>query len=177
VIVSLVAIPLLVLLVACGGDKKESPSNSDNGGSSSSGSSGSTGTSGSTGSGSNTGSTSSNDGAFSIENCKQYASLAVAGQAAFGTTSNFKLDQKALDKLVKETPSEIRSDMQVVITAIVDVYTGFEKLGLNLSDPSSFAKLDSAKIAELEKLTAKFDEKKFTDASEKIEKYFATRCS
>jgi hypothetical protein len=48
---------------------------------------------------------------------------------------------------------------------------------LNLSDPSSFAKLDSAKIAELEKLTAKFDEKKFTDASEKIEKYFATRCS
>ena len=168
VLVSLVAIPLLVLLVACGGDKKDSSSSNDGGGSNSSSSSGG---------GSNNGSVSSNDGATSLENCKAYASMEAAATQAFGTGSTFKLDEKALNDLAKNSPSEIRSDMTLVVGTIVEVFKSMEKLGVNFNDPSSFARMDAAKLAEFEKIGAKFDDKKFVDASERIDKYFVSKCS
>jgi len=169
VLVSLVAIPLLVLLVACGGDKKESSSSNDGGGSNSSSSSGG---------GSNNGSVSSNDGAASLENCKQYAAMEAAATKAFGSAgSSFKIDEKALNDLAKNSPSEIRSDMTLVVGTIVEVFQSMEKLGVNFNDPSSFARMDAAKLAEFEKISAKFEDKKFTDASERIEKYFVSKCS
>jgi hypothetical protein len=175
VIMSLVAVPLLVLLVACGGDKKDSSSSSNDGGSSNSSASNSNSGGGSSNSGG--GATTSNDGALSLENCKAYASMEAAATQAFGTTSNFKLDEKALNDLAKNSPSEIRSDMTLVVGTIIEVFKGFEKLGVNFNNPSSFATLDAAKLAEFEKLGAKFDDKKFTDASERIEKYFVSKCS
>jgi len=171
VLVSLVAIPLLVLLVACGGDKKESSSSNDGGGSNSSSSSNPSSSGGSNNS------TSSNDGAISLENCKAYASMEAAATQAFGTGSTFKLDQKALNDLAKNSPSEIRSDMTLVVGTIVEVFQSIEKLGVNFNDPSSFARMDAAKLAEFEKVSAKFEDKKFTDASERIEKYYVSKCS
>lgn len=170
-IMSLVAVPLLVLLVACGGDKKDSSSSND-GGSTSSNASSSSGSSNSGG-----GATTSNDGAASLENCKAYASMEAAASQAFGTASNFKLDQKALNDLVKNSPSEIRNDMTLVVGTIIEVFQSMEKLGVNFNDPSSFARMDAAKLAEFEKLGAKFEDKKFTDASERIEKYYISKCS
>lgn len=174
-LVSLIAIPLLVFLVACGGDKKDSSSNNDGGGSNSSSSSGASSSSSS--GGGNNNSVSSNDGALSLENCKAFASMEAAATQAFGTGSTFKLDTKALDDLVKASPSEIRGDMTLVVGTIVEVFQGFEKLGVNFNNPASFGTLDAAKLAEFEKLGAKFDDKKFTDASERIEKYFVSKCS
>src|SRR5688572_14329355 len=122
ILVSLVAVPLLVLLVACGGDKKENSSSSDGGGSSPSNSSSSSSGGGSTG-----GSVSSNDGALSLENCKSYAAMEAAATKAFGGTgSTFKLDEKALNDLAKNSPSEIRSDMTLVVATIVEVFQGME---------------------------------------------------
>ena len=172
VLVSLVAIPLLVLLVACGGDKKESSSSNDGGGSDTSSSSNSSG------GGSNNSNTSSNDGAVSPENCKSYAAMEAAATKAFGGTgSTFKIDEKALNDLAKNSPSEIRSDMTLVVGTIVEVFQSMEKLGVNFNDPSSFARMDAAKLAEFEKIGAKFDDKKFVDASERIDKYFVSKCS
>ena len=171
VLVSLIAIPLLVLLVACGGDKKDSPSGNDGGGSNPSSSSNADG-------GSSTGSLSSNDGALSLDNCKQYQQLDAAATAAFSSAfSSLKVDEKALNDLVKASPSEIRGDMTLVVGTIVEFFQGVEKLGVNINNPASFATMDAAKLAEFEKLGAKFDDQKFTEASERIEKYYIDKCS
>jgi hypothetical protein len=172
-LVSLVAIPLLVLLVACGGDKKESSSSNDGGGSSPSNSSSSSSGGGSTG-----GSVSSNDGASSLENCKQYQQLDAAATAAFSSAfSSLKVDEKALNDLVKASPSEIRNDMTLVVGSIIEFFQGVEKLGINFNDPAALARMDAAKLAEFEKLGEKFDDAKFTAAAERIEKYYVSKCS
>ena len=172
VLVSLITIPLLVFLIACGGDKKDSSSNSDGGGSNSSNAGG-----GSTGS-SGGGSVSSNDGALSLENCKQYQQMDAAATAAFSSAfSNLKVDEKALNDLVKNSPGEIRNDMTLVVGTIIEFFQGVQKLGVNFNDPAAMARIDAAKLAEFEKLGAKFEDKKFTDASERIEKYYVSKCS
>jgi hypothetical protein len=67
--------------------------------------------------------------------------------------------------------------MTLVVGTIVEVFQSMEKLGVNFNDPSSFARMDAAKLAEFEKLGAKFDDKKFVDASERIDKYYVSKCS
>jgi hypothetical protein len=170
VIVSLIAIPLLVLLVACGGDKKDSSSSNDGGGSSSN-SSNSGGSSG--------GSVSSNDGALSLDNCRQYASFAAtaAGASAQAFNPNQKVDKKAFEDMVKASPSEIRSDMQVIADALISWVTELEKVGVNLNDPSSFARLDPAKLQQLENASKKLEDPKVEAAFDKVDKFFTSKCS
>jgi hypothetical protein len=169
-LLSLVAIPLLALLIACGGDKKDDSSSSsdgDSGGSSSSQSSGSSGDD-----------RASSSDSVSLENCKEYASLETAALAAFGTSSSgqFKFDKGAFDKIVKASPKEIRADMQILVDALVGYFEVLDKAGL--TDPS---KLDPAKLqaaqADLEKAAAKMEEKKVVDASARVEAYFEKNCS
>ena len=66
--------------------------------------------------------------------------------------------------------------MQTIVDALVGFFEVLDKSGLN--DPS---KLDPAKIqaaqADLEKASAKLEDKKFTDASARVEAYFAKQCS
>jgi hypothetical protein len=169
----LVSISLVVLLVACGGKKKDD-SSSSSGGDSSSSSSQSSG-SGSSGSSSS----SSSDADISLENCKAYASLETAATSAFGTSSSgqIKVDKDALNKLVKASPNEIKADMQVLVDALVGYVEAVNKLGVNLNDPQAIAKMDPSKLQELQKLSEKFDDKKLTDASDRVEAYFTKHCS
>lgn len=167
-LLSLIAIPLLALLIACGGgDDKDDSSSSDSGGDSSSSSGGS----------GSSGDDSSNDGDISLENCKAYTSMETAAAAAFSTSSDgkSKLDKGALDKLVKASPKEIKSDMQIIVDALVGFFEVLDKSGL--TDPS---KLDPAKLqaaqADLEKAGAKLEDKKFLDASSRVEAYFQKNC-
>lgn len=170
---ALIAIPLLALVIACGGSDKKDDSSSSSGSSD-------TGTSQSSGSGSN--SSSGDDRAsgdsVSLENCKEYTAFATTAAAAFAPSASgqFKLDKSALDKMVKASPKEIRSDMQTVIGALISYFDVLDKAGL--TDPS---KLDPAKLqaaqADLEKAAAKLDEKKVQDASERIEAFFEKHCS
>jgi hypothetical protein len=181
VLYSVVAVPLLALLVACGGgSKKDSSSSSSNSNppTSSTGSSANSSSS-SGGSSSSTGSSSSNDGSISLDNCKQYTNLENLAQAGFGSpgSTDFKIDKDALDKLVKASPSEIRNDMQLVVSTIEDVFDSIQKLGVNLNDPASLQKLDAAKLQQLETISNKFDDQKFQDASDRIEAYFVKKCS
>lgn len=175
ILLSLIAIPLVALLVACGGGSKDKSSSDDSGsGSSSSSSQDSSGSSGSSGSSSS----SSSDADISLENCKEFASMEAAAGAAFGTsnTGATKLDKGALDKMVKASPKEIRADVQTIVDGLVAFFEVMDKAGLN--DPS---KLDPAKLqaaqADLEKAGAKLEEKKFTDASARVEAYFQKHCS
>ncbi|HEX5141541.1 MAG TPA: hypothetical protein VFX19_11395 [Dehalococcoidia bacterium] len=182
VLYSLLAVPLLFLLVACGGgSKKDNSSTSSNGNAatSSSGSSANSSSSSGGSSSSSSGSSSSNDGGVSLENCRQYTNLEKLAQAGFGTpgSTDFKIDKGALDQLVKASPSEIRNDMQLVVSTIEDVFDAIQKLGVNLSDPASFQKLDPAKLQQLETISNKFDDQKFEDASNRIEAYFEKNCS
>jgi hypothetical protein len=170
-LLSLIGVPLLALLIACGGSDKDSSSSSsgsDNGSSSGQSSSGSSGQSGDD---------RSTDG-VSLENCKEYTNFAVTAASAFGATSStgqFKLDKSALDKMVKASPKEIRSDMQTVVGALVSYFEVLEKAGL--TDPS---KLDPAKLqaaqADLEKAAAKMDDKKVQEAADRIEAFFEKNC-
>jgi hypothetical protein len=164
---------LLALLIACGGDDKSS----DDGGSSSGGGNSSSDNSSNSGGGGN--SSSGDDREVSLENCKEYTSFASTAAAAFGATSSngqFKLDKGALDKMVKASPKEIRSDMETVVGALVSYFEVLEKAGL--TDPS---KIDPAKLqaaqADLEKAAAKLDDKKVQDAGERIEAFFEKNCS
>jgi len=166
-LLSLIAIPLIALLVACGGGDKDKSSSDDSG----------SGSSSSSGSGSSNDSSSS-DADISLENCKAYTSMEAAAAAAFGTSSDgkSKLDKGALDKLVKASPKEIQSDMKIIVDALVAFFEVLDKSGL--TDPS---KLDPAKLqaaqADLEKAGAKLEEKKFLDASDRVEAYFQKNCS
>ena len=173
VIMSLVAVPLLLFLVACGGDKKDSSSSSNGGGSSSSSSSNSGGGSSNSGGG-----TTSNDGALSLDNCKQYASFAAAAAGASSQAFNpgQKVDKNAFQNMVKAAPSEIRSDVQIIADALVAYIGEMEKIGVNLNDPASFSKLDPAKLQQLENASAKLDEKKVQDAFDRVDKFFTSKC-
>jgi predicted outer membrane protein len=105
--------------------------------------------------------------------------MEAAANAAFSTSSSgqFKLDKDALNKLVKASPNEIKADMQTIVDVLVGYVDALNKLGVNLNDPASIAKLDASKLQELEKLTTKFDDKKFTDASDRVQAYFEKHCS
>jgi hypothetical protein len=181
VLYSLLAVPLLFLLVACGGDsqKDNSSNGSNSNAATSSGSSSNSNSSSGGSSSSSSGSSSSNDGGVSLENCRQYTNLEKLAQAGFGTpgSTDFKIDKGALDQLVKASPSEIRNDMQLVVSTIEGVFDAIQKLGVNLSDPASFQKLDPAKLQQLETSSNKFDDQKFEDASNRIEAYFEKNCS
>ena len=168
---ALLLAPLLLLLVACGGGDKD-----DSGSSGSSSNDRPAASSGSSGSSSSA----SGDDSFSLENCKEYASLAASFTGAFGTTSSggVKIDKNALNDLAKKSPQEIRSDMQVVVGAVISFLDTVEKLGVNLNDPASFTKLDAAKLQELQKASEKLtDDVKVQQASDRIEQYFQKKCS
>jgi hypothetical protein len=171
---SLVAVPLLALLIACGGDKKDDSGSSGNGDSSSSSQSSGSGASGDD----RSSSSSSSDGDVSLENCKQYASFAAAATSAFAPTSGSgKIDKNALNNMVKASPKEIRSDMQVIVDAFVDYIDTLSKAGVNLNDPSSISKLDASKLAELEKAAEKLDTEKVQNALDKVDAFFTEKCS
>jgi hypothetical protein len=163
-------IPLLILVIACGGDKKDDAATSTG----SAGGAGSTGTSSSSPSSNASG----EDRAVSLENCTQYASLAAAATSAFtpSTAGSLKLDKNALNNVVKAAPGEIRGDMQVIVDALVAYIEAIEKIGINLSDPSSFARLDEAKLQQFQSATDKLDDEKVRTASDKVDAYFASKC-
>jgi hypothetical protein len=162
-----VFVSLLLLLSACGGDKK-SDSNSSSGGSSSSSSQ-------NTGAG---GSSNSGDAQVSLENCKEYLTFATAAASAFSpTTGSLKLDKNALNNLVKTSPKEIKADVEVVIGALVAYFDAVEKLGVNLNDPQSFARLDPAKLQQMDAASEKFDDPKVQAAADRVDAFFETKCS
>jgi hypothetical protein len=172
---SFVAVPLLALLIACGGDKKDDSGSSGNGDSSSSSSQ----SSGSGASGDDRdSSSSSSDTDVSLENCKQYASFAAAATSAFGASSgSAKIDKNALNNLVKQSPKEIKSDMQVIVDTFVTYLEALDKIGVNLNDPSSIAKLDQTKLQQMQAATEKLDTDKFQNALDKVDAFFTKECS
>ncbi|HLF70557.1 MAG TPA: hypothetical protein VI759_00185 [Dehalococcoidia bacterium] len=161
--------PLMLALVACGGSKKSSTD------------------SGSTPTGADlpaaTATSSSNNSDASLANCPQYANLAALAAKGFGgtgtTSSSSTLDKKALDELVKNSPKEIKSDMQTFVDALISYMSTLDSLGVNLSDPASFAKLasDPAKMSQLEAAADKMETEKVQKALDRIEAYFEGKCN
>jgi hypothetical protein len=168
------AVPLLALLIACGGGDKDSSSSSGSG-------DGNTSSSGSqSGSGDDRASGTSSDGDLSLENCKQYASFAASAAGAFASTSStgaFKIDKNALNDMLKKSPKEIQGDMKIIVDAFVGYVEALDKAGVNLNDPSSFARLDSAKLAQVEAAAEKFDDPKIEAASDRVDAFFTKECS
>ncbi len=116
--------------------------------------------------------------AVSLENCTQYASFAAAAASAFtsSTSGTLKLDKNALNNVVKTSPGEIRGDMQVIVDALVTYFEALDKIGVNLSDPASFARLDETKLRQIEAATAKLDDEKVQKASDKVDAFFTSKC-
>lgn len=180
------AAPLLLsLVIACGGGSKKSDSNSgDSSSQSSSQGSGDDRSSGSgSGSGSSSGSSSSNSD-FDVKNCPQYSNLANIAEKAFGssatgTGTSTKIDTKYFDDLVKNSPKEIKGDMQVFVDAMKGYIDALNKVGVDINDPNSFSKIanDQAKLAQLQTALTKLDDPKFETATNNISAYFQKKCS
>ena len=163
--VVVVCLSLVLLISACGGDKKDE---SNSGAPSSSSSQG-------TGAG---GSINTSDADVSLENCKEYIAFATTAASAFSSTSgSMKLDKSALNNLVKTSPKEIKADVEIVIGALVAYFDAIEKLGVNLDDAQSFARLDEAKLQQMEDASEKFDDPKVEAAADRVDAFFEAKCS
>ena len=180
-LLSLVAVPLLALLIACGGD--DGDSGSDSGGSSPSAtstgsdSSGSSGSSGSGSSGSGSGSSSSSG---DFEDCPELEKFVGAAAGGFGPGQDIddvEINGELFQNMARSAPSEIRSDMQVLADAMGKLFDKLDDLDVDFSNPASFAALTPAQLEELDELSAELDTPRVNQAVEKIEAYFERVCS
>jgi hypothetical protein len=131
----LVLVPLLAFLVACGGDDDDGSSSSSNGDSQ----------------------PSASDSEI-LANCPELMSMFGAFTAgAFanpGNPSNADEDLQAAVEVFQNAadnaPSEIKGDMQTLADAFAQFYATLDDLGVNFSDPSTFASLDASQQATLQ---------------------------
>jgi hypothetical protein len=180
---SIVAVPLLALLIACGGGDDDNPPS--NGGSSnnnepratqapSGGSGGQPQATQPSGGGT---SGSSNDDL--LEDCPEIQALILAAGGGFSgaTLDDVELNAEFFNRLARSSPSEIRSDMQLFANAMGKFFETLNRLNVDITNPASFARLTPAQIEELEKASAALDTPELERAMERIDAYFTRACS
>jgi hypothetical protein len=194
----LVLVPLLAFLVACGGDDDDggSSSNGDSQPSASDSSGGGGDTSADNGGGDTGGDDSSasddsgDDGGDDVSgseilaNCPELMSMFGAFTAgAFanpGNPSNADEDLQAavevFQNAANNAPSEIKGDMQVMADAFAQFYATLDDLGVNFSDPSTFATLDASQQAELQAAVQALGSPEVAVASDNLTTYFDENC-
>lgn len=191
-LLALVLLPLLVFLVACGGDDDDGGNGGDSqpAASDSSGSSGSSGSSDSSSSNSDSSGDASDDndgdadGAEILANCPEllgmfgaFSSGAFANPGA-GSNLNDDLENVAAvwQNAAANAPDEIKADMQVMADAFVRFFDGLNDLGVDFSNPATFAALDANQQAELQALLETFDDPALEQASNNLDAWFSENC-
>ena len=185
-LLALVLLPLLVFLVACSGDDDDG--DGDNGSTSqptASDASGSTGTTPASTSPSGDASSSSSGGTDAstiLGNCPGLVSMFglfsagaftnPAGNAGDGINSAAQIFQNAADN----APSEIQADMQVLADAFTGLNNALEDLGVDLSNPASFATLNAGQLAQLETVFSSLDTPEVEQASDNLDAWFTENC-
>ena len=179
-LLTLALIPLLLFLVACGGDDDDDgdaggdqPSASDSGGSGDSDSSDGDGDS----------DANVDDAEAILENCPELISMFGAFSAGgfAGGSSNTDIDfEEAVEvfqNAAANAPDEIKADMEVLAEAFATFYTTLEDVGVDLADPASFAALDASQQAELQTALESLSGPELEEASANLDAYFTENCS
>ena len=167
-LLALFLLPLLVFLVACSGgdgDNGTTPvSTSPSGDASSSGSGGS-------------------DASTILGNCPELASMFGAFTAgAFANPGAGTLDGDLQDlaqvfqNAADNAPSEIQADMQVMADAFTGFYSTLADLGVDFSNPATFATLDASQLAQLETVFSSLDSPELEQASDNLDAWFTENC-
>jgi hypothetical protein len=183
-LLTLALIPLLLFLVACGGDDDDDgdaggdqPSASDSGGSGDSGDSDS-----SDGDGDGDSDANVDDAEAILENCPEliasFGTIAAIGGGG-DPSADFDINDavEAFQNAADQAPDEIKADMQIMADAFADFSAAIEEVGVDLNDPASFATLDAEQQAQLLEALESFDNPELTEASANLSAYFTEHCS
>jgi len=104
--------------------------------------------------------------------CEALLNLFLSIGGAFLGGEVAALDAAALADL----PGEVRADAQIVSDTLREFSSGLQEMGINLSDPASFATMTEAQQAAFDDLTASLDSDQFNTASENLSAYGDTQC-
>jgi len=188
-LLSLVLLPLLVFLVACGGDDDDDgsttsnqPSANDSGGGGGSGGGGDS----SSNSGTNSGGSQDDDdaeGAEILANCPELLSMfgafssgAFANPGAGNVDDDLEAAAEVFQNAAANAPDEIQADMQVLADAFTGFYTALNELGVDFSNPASFAALSAEQQAQLQEALESFSGPELEEASANLDAYFTENC-
>jgi hypothetical protein len=186
-LLTLVLVPLLVFLVACGGSDDDDggssqPSASDSGG----GGSGGDGDSASSSSSNDGGDDSDDDDASAeqvLANCPELMGMFgafTAGAFTPGGTGSAGDDLEAAAEVFQNAaanaPSEIRADMQVLANAFAGFYAALEDAGVDFSNPASFATLSPDAQLRLQTALESLDSPELQQASDNLDAWFTENC-
>lgn len=187
-LLALVIIPLLVFLVACGGDD-DGDSGSNGGDQPAAGASDSGGNGGGDASDDSSDGESAGDDANGdadaaqvLANCPELVDM--FGAFSTGAFANPGADVEAdletvaqvFQNAADNAPSEIQADMQVIATAFTDFYAAIEEIGVDFSDPSTFATLNASQQAQLQAVLESFDSAEVQQASDNLNTWFTENC-
>ncbi|MFM7537708.1 MAG: hypothetical protein ACKO91_18200 [Acidimicrobiales bacterium] len=110
--------------------------------------------------------------------CGKAESLASLGDNLDPSKSGnvFKDFAKAMEQLGASGPAEVKADFALLGKGIAQMAKLFDNI--DLSDPTKLASImtDPAKAAEFEKAMGSMDDKAMTEASNRIEAWFAKKC-
>jgi hypothetical protein len=190
-LLAIVLLPILVFLVACGGDDDDSGSSSSDQPSASSSSGGSTSSSSDSSSGSSSSSSSSSESSSSdpsgeeiLANCPEllgmfgaFSAGAFANPGAGNVGDDLETLADVLQNAADNAPSEIKDDMQVVANTFATFYSKLDDLGVDFSNPASFASLSASQQAEFQAAMESLDTAEFEQASNNLTAYFDENCS
>jgi hypothetical protein len=182
-LLTLVLVPLLAFLVACGGDDDDD--GADTGGSGDQPAATETGGGGGA-------SSSSDDDDDSEEgpspeevltNCPELQSfVSAASSGSFGSPgSDVSEDiaslQAGLQEAADNAPDEISGDFQILADAFVAFFGTLDEFDVDLENPASFATLDAEAQAELQAALEEISSDEVVAASENIGTWLTENCS
>jgi len=180
-LLALVLLPLLVFLVACGGG--EDDGDNGNGGSQpTSGDSNSSGSSGSTGSSGSSGDSSGGGGGSPNSDCLEFLGFGSSFASAFGGASSgsaggdFEDTINYFQTLAANAPSEIQGQMVVLAEAFADYFAAIEDLGIDLSNPATFASLNASQLAQFEAAAESFGSPEVEEAGDDVQAWIDANC-
>ena len=187
-LLALVLLPLLVFLVACSSGGDDDGDSGDGNGSSSlptadnSSSSGSSGSSGSS-DGSTGGSSGSSGGGGGSPNsdCLEFLGFGSSFASAFGASSgtaggDFEDTINYFQTLAANAPSDIQGQMVVLAEAFSGYFGAIEDLGIDLSNPATFATLNASQLAQFEAAAESFGSPEVEQAADDVQAWIDANC-
>jgi hypothetical protein len=98
---------------------------------------------------------------------------AAALQAVTGNVDTVEEAADAFEEMADAAPSEIKDDMRI----LAEVYTEYGEIVAESNfDPSSGQPPSSEALEKLQEASEKFNDERFTEASERVSKWFQEEC-
>jgi hypothetical protein len=180
-LLTLVLLPFLVFLVACGDDDDDSSNAGDSQPAASDSSGGDSNSDSSSSSDSN--SSDSAGSSPSIENCPEFANFASSIAGAFAgvtpgsTATDLEDSVEYFQSLADAAPDEIQADMQIIAETFGSFFTVLNDFGIDLSNPASFATLSAEQQTELQAALEGLSNPDIEQASNNVTAWFNENCS